>query len=266
MNADGSKETKLVDMAAAKPDWSPDGQQIVFSSDENLTLSGATGEVDCDLYVASVDGPATPKKLTNGPGCESDPSWSPDGTKVAYTRNLDGDLDIYVIDACCEEGDPKEPQQLTDDDLDDTDPAWSPDGAKIAFTKSEVASEANVVTSETQNPLEADIYKMNADGSGETRLTFSKATEAQPTWSPDGERLAFARQGFPGASPRSDVLNATTGIFTMDSEATDPALVRFFVNEIASFPEWGPRLHRTAAPVRRARANQPSKRSQIGRR
>jgi Tol biopolymer transport system component len=239
MNADGSEETRLVDMAAAKPDWSPDGQQIVFSSDENWTLSGVTDEGDCDLYVASADGSGTPKKLTNGPGCDSNPSWSPDGTKIVYTRDLGGDLDIYVIDACCEEGDTNEPQQLTDDDLDDTDPAFSPDGTKIAFTRSEVASETDVVTPETQNPPEADVYKMNDDGSGKTRLTYSKATEAQPTWSPDGKKMAFARQGFPGASPQSDTLNATTGLFMMDSDGTDPALVRFFVNETASFPEWG---------------------------
>lgn len=239
MNADGSDESRLVDMAAAKPDWSPDGQQIVSSSDENWTLSGVTDEGDCDLYVASADGSGTPKKLTNGPGCESNPSWSPDGTKIAYTRDVGGDLDIYVIDACCEEGDNNQPQQLTEDDLDDTDPTWSPDGTKIAFTKSEVASETNVVTSEQEDSLDADIFKMDADGSGETRLTYSKATEAQPTWSPDGKKIAFVRQGFPGASPQTDIVNATTGIFIMDSDGTDPALVRIFVNEIAAFPEWG---------------------------
>ena len=239
MNADGSDETRLVNMAATKPDWSPDGKQIVFSSDENWTLSGVAEDSDCDLYVMSADGLGTPKKLSNGLGCESNPSWSPDGTKIVYTRALSGDLDIYVIDACCEEGDTNEPQQLTDDDLDDTDPAWSPDGTKIAFTKSEVASETDVVTSEPEDPSEADVYKMDADGSGETRLTYSKAFEAQPSWSPDGKQIAFARQGFPGASPQSDPVNATTGIFTMDSDGTDPALVRLFVNEIASFPEWG---------------------------
>ena len=79
---------------------------------------------------------------------------------------------------------------------------------------------------------------MDADGSGKTRLTYSKATEAQPTWSLDGKKIAFTRQGFPGASPQTDPVNATTGIFIMDSDGTDPALVRLFVNEIASFPEW----------------------------
>jgi Tol biopolymer transport system component len=238
MNADGSDEIQLGDMAAAKPDWSPDGKQIVFSSDENWTSSGGTDEGDCDLYVTSVDGSGTPRKLTNGPGCESNPSWSPDGTKIAFTRDADGDLDIYVIDACCEEGDTNEPQQLTDDDLDDTDPSWSPDGTKIAFTRSVRDTETNIVTNDPVKPPEADVYKMDADGSGQTRLTYSKATEAQPTWSPDGTKIAFTRQGFPGASPQTDPVNATTGIFMMDSDGTDPALVRIFVNEIASFPEW----------------------------
>jgi Tol biopolymer transport system component len=239
MNSDGSHETQLGDMAAAKPDWSPDGQQIVFSSDEDWTSSGISDEGACDLYVTSVDGSGTPKKLTNGTGCESNPSWSPDGTKIAYTRDLGNDLDIYVIDVCCEEGDTNQSRRLTEDPVDDTDPAWSPDGTKIAFTRSVRDIETNIVTNDPVKPPESDVYKMDADGSGQTRLTYSKATEAQPTWSPDGTKIAFTRQAFPGASLESDSMNATTGIFTMDSDGTDPAVIKIFQSEIASYPEWG---------------------------
>ena len=248
MNADGSDQNQFVDRAAAKPDWSPDGKDVAFSSDENWTLSGVSEkgvaeDGDCDLYVASVDDPDTVSRLTNEPaGCESNPSWSPDGTKIAFTSDRGGNLDIYVINACCQQGDTNQPQQLTDDPLDDTDPAWSPDGTKIAFTRSVPASETDVVTNDPVKPPESDVYKMDADGSGETRLTYSKAAEAQPTWSPDGKKIAFTRQGFPGAYNGSSTgvttMMPTTGIFTMDSDGTDPAVVRIFLNGKAYFPEW----------------------------
>jgi Tol biopolymer transport system component len=244
MNADGSDQHQFLDRAAAKPDWSPDGKYVAFSSDENWTLSGVSEkgvaeDGDCDLYIASVDDPDTVSRLTNEPGCESNPSWSPDGTKIAFTSDRGGNLDIYVINACCQQGDTNQPQQLTDDSLDDTDPAWSPDGTKIAFTRSVPDIETNIVTNDPVKPPEADVYKMDVDGSRQTRLTYSKATEAQPTWSPDGTKIAFTRQAFPGASPESDSMNATTGIFTMDSDGTDPAVVKIFQSEIASYPEWG---------------------------
>lgn len=237
MNADGSDQVQLLDSPAAEPDWSPDGRQIVFSSDESWTLEGVTE--DCDLYVASVDDPDTASRLTNGPGCERDPSWSPDGKKIAFANDPGANLDVYVIDACCEEGDANRPKQLTDDPLDDTDPAFSPDGEEIAFTRTTRASETAVDSYGVERPDETDVYKMDTDGSGETRLTYSKAIEAQPAFSPDGTKVAFTRQDFPGAAPQTGSMNATTGIFTMDSDGTDPTLVRIFETQKASSPEWG---------------------------
>src|SRR5260370_7688345 len=70
---------------------------------------------------------------------------------------------------------------LTDDAAGDGDPAWSPDGTKIAFTRGLV-------------PDAGAIYLMNADGSGQTRLTSgASASDYSPAWSPDGKRLVFVR-------------------------------------------------------------------------
>src|SRR5215211_1712368 len=129
------------------------------------------------------------------------------------------------------------------------DPARSPDLKRIDFTRPASQYPASVDASASASAsasagsagpspiLVPYVFVMNADGSEETRLVDMAA--AKPDWSPDGQKIAFTRQGCPGAAPESETMNATTGIFTMDSDGTDPALVRFFVNEIASSPEWG---------------------------
>ena len=81
-------------------------------------------------------------------------------------------------------------QQLTDQG---GDPAWSPDGTRIAFTSD-------------RNGTAGDIWVMNADGSGQTRLTTSNVNEGEPAWSPGGTRIIF--RGFGDATSQLVVMNA----------------------------------------------------------
>jgi len=60
-------------------------------------------------------------------------------------------------------------------------PAWSPDGTRIAFVS-------------VRNGDAADVYVMNADGTGERRLTDHPAVDTDPAWSPDGARIAFSSE------------------------------------------------------------------------
>ena len=90
--------------------------------------------------------PPPPQTVRHGD--DTDPAWSPDGTRIAFGSNRDGDRDIYVMDA-----DGGNVQQLTDDPESDRDPAWSPDGTRIAFTRN------------------GDIYVMDADGGNVQLLT-----------------------------------------------------------------------------------------------
>ena len=66
-----------------------------------------------------------PINLTNDPRSDADPAWSPDGTKIAFASNRDGDGEIYVMDA-----DGGNPTNLTNNSGDDIAPAWSPDGSQ----------------------------------------------------------------------------------------------------------------------------------------
>jgi Tol biopolymer transport system component len=97
-------------------------------------------------------------------------AWSPDGRTIALTSNRDGNQEIYVINANA-----REQRRLTRHPAWDGSPAWSPDGQKIAFARS-------------RDGRVSDIHLMNADGSGQRRLT-QRGT--QPRWSPDGGKIAF---------------------------------------------------------------------------
>ena len=68
-------------------------------------------------------------QLTDNPGEDWNPSWSPDGTSLAFASNRNGNWDIYTMNS-----DGTQVTQLTDNPSSDLEPVWSPDGARLAFT------------------------------------------------------------------------------------------------------------------------------------
>lgn len=87
------------------------------------------------------------------------------------------------------------------------DPAWSPDGRKVAF-----------VSVETGN---ADIFVINADGTGKTRLTTNTARDAGPSWSPDGTKIVFYSNR--GGANAIYLMNADGSNQTNIGEGSTPA-------------------------------------------
>jgi TolB protein len=110
-------------------------------------------------------------KLTDNPASDSEPAWSPDGQKLAFTSDRDGDNEVYVMNAADGSGVTK----LTDNPAFDSEPAWSPDGQKLAFTSDRDGLDLG----------DFDVYVMNADGSGPVdRLTTSASGSRNPDWQP----------------------------------------------------------------------------------
>ncbi|AOR36683.1 hypothetical protein BFF78_41565 [Streptomyces fodineus] len=135
-----------------------------------------------DLYAVSPSG-GTPVNLTHSSTISDvTPSWSPDGTRLAFARyGSAGAIDgIWTMKATG--GDLK----AVPGTKGASDPAWSPDGKQIAYAKP-VGSQR-------------EIYVTHLDGTHATRLTHTAADDLHPTWSPDGKYLAFNRTDTSGHS------------------------------------------------------------------
>jgi Tol biopolymer transport system component len=146
------------------PTWSPDGSKIAFDGGD-----GPNATDDQDIYVVSSAG-GTAVDITNQLGThEIEPDWNPKTNEILYYGNLDGDDEIYKINA-----DGTGLVQLTHNTWGDFDPAWAPSGGRIAFT-----SDPDLV--------QEDVYVMNQNGNGIKQLTNSPADDLDPDWQPRSE-------------------------------------------------------------------------------
>lgn len=170
------------------PSPSPDGERLAFASNRGGFW---------DLYLLDLSsGDVT--QLTNTPEYEGAPTWSPDGTFMAFEAYEDDNLNIIVGPA----SDPlSEPIRLTASPASEHSPTWAPDGRHIAFI-----SDGEVILA---NLDETD------GGRFENLSNTGLASESHPVWSPDGRRLAWAS---------SSQSVGKSGIYVWDSSRSVPAI------------------------------------------
>jgi Tol biopolymer transport system component len=152
------------------PDWSMDGKYIVASIVENC-VAPATN-CNYDIYTLNADG-TNLKNITNTPASEWNPVWSPDGQKIAFSSDRDGDSEIYIMDK-----DGSNLKQITNNSGYDGRPRWSPDGTKLAFETD-------------RDGGDWDIYIMDTDGRNPKPITNNATNDFSESWSPDGKWLVY---------------------------------------------------------------------------
>src|SRR4026209_491685 len=169
------------------PAPSPDGEKIAFASNR----SGFW-----DLYILDMtSGKFT--QLTDTTDYEGAPTWSPDGSFLAFESYVDDNLEIVVGPA----DDPlNNSVRLTTSPASDHSPAWAPDGRRIAFI-----SNGEVIV--------ADLDRTDS-GRFQNLSKTELASESHPVWSPDGQRLSWA-------SSSQDI--GRNGIYIWDSLRDLPA-------------------------------------------
>jgi Tol biopolymer transport system component len=154
------------------PDWSPDGQKIVFTS--HPVIDDPRFSNQTELYLMNRDGTGLQRLTFNGDE-ERAPSWSPDGSRIVYSSRVGGGTNpfrIFVMNA-----DGSDVHQLTNegDAVSDLTASWSPDGQKILYHR------RGAVTPAFPAPGQ-QLFMMNADGSDQTQLTFPPGTNNLAHW------------------------------------------------------------------------------------
>jgi len=213
MNPDGTDQHALTDNTSndADPAWSPDGSQLAFESVTgnafNLYVIDADGtsvrQITYDthrtdvqpawsfdgvrlafsrqkmdgtggIWVVHVDGSKL-KRLTGEAGANSRPAWSPDGSTIAFVSDRSGNHDLWLMDS---DGSNKRPLTTTPDVQEDN-PNWSPDGTEVIFDACPASSYPCPGGS-----VDYNVFVMNADGTGLSKLTGGYAGGVDPDWQP----------------------------------------------------------------------------------
>ncbi len=155
--------------ADTQPSYFPSGTALIYTStrragDSDIRTIGTDGSGQADVVATAAE--------------ETWAAVSPDGTKIAYTSDANGNTDVWVKDLGTAADDPGTCLTAASPYRDEA-PAWSPDGTKIAF--------------HSNRNGDFDIWLMAADGSGQVAVTGDQRSDGFPVFNPAGDRLAITR-------------------------------------------------------------------------
>ena len=161
------------------------------------------------IYMLDLDSGQETAVLSDSTYDNSGPTWSPDGTKIAFHSQRNGNTDIYLLDVA--DGNVR---RLTTHENSDLFPVWSPDNRQLAFYS-------------TRNG-NYDLYSIDVDTLALRQLTSTSFSETTPNWSPDGTQLLFET----AHNDNSDIYLLNLSDLTMEAFLNTPA------NELSAV--WSP--------------------------
>jgi Tol biopolymer transport system component/DNA-binding winged helix-turn-helix (wHTH) protein len=214
--ADRAAQAPLEELPRIPPAISPN-RRLALNVAVFLVVAMAVGAIIAARGGLRSSSPETPNRklwqLTTGGGLDTDATWAPDGQRIAYTSDRDGNFDIWVQPL----GDER-PVKLTSSPAHDWEPAWSPDGARIAFRSERDGGGLFVVSSTggterritnfgfkpewsrrdgtllfCDSPYPANLYVVGADGTNLHRVLvdfLSDFRSFEAGWHPDGHRIS----------------------------------------------------------------------------
>lgn len=196
--------------------WSPDGKQLAYVAQVGDQADIFRLDIECTSLLVAC---GKPDNLTQYRATDSEPSWSPDGTGIAFIAERHGAPDIYWMPANGGAG-----YNLTNDPSSDSFPVWSPDGRYLAFY------------SNRDGRFEVYVMHMNclqriASCAGAIHR-LGGGFNGFPAWSPDGKQLAYFANG--------DVLLAQADCLAVSDDCGSQAynLTRSLFTDW--YPAWSP--------------------------
>jgi hypothetical protein len=152
-------------------DWSPDGHRLVVSMQGSLWIH--------DLQKHET------RQVTDGPGYDYQPDWSPDGRFIVYATYRDDAVDLYLLEVATSAS-----RMLLHDGAVNVEPRFSPDGKRVAYVSTAYEGRFHVFLVDVAS---GKTVRLTEDrDSGLPRYYYSPYDHyLSPTWSPDGDELLF---------------------------------------------------------------------------
>jgi TolB protein len=154
--------------------WGPDSQELIYS------MAGSLWRQKLNSTEAA--------QLTDGPGYDYQPDWSPDGKHVVYVSYQKDAMELWLLDLANGKS-----QQLTNGGAVNLEPRWSPDGTKIVWVSTQYNKRFHIFVADFSNEGLINMVRLTGETKSSLPRYYYSAydMEINPVWTRDGKEILF---------------------------------------------------------------------------